>query len=230
MALYPRLHGAAMRDKIAPILLAVAIFSFGVFAGEWVQDFIVLNSSTEHPLELTGDATVWEDLKAPAQTAVAIPGRVPAEVAYKTDFIVLDFDYQGVANNEKAAAWWLQTPHRRKSGTDLDLHVHWIPENNNACTVRWCAVVMCESIGGTFTSGVTSCANEAINNNQDLHILTDIADVDGSSLGISSMCGVRLYRNSSNAADDCSSTSAYLTELDMHYQIDTLGSREEGSK
>lgn len=216
-----------MRDKLSAVFAALVIVCAGVFAGEWVQDFIVLNSPTEHPLELTGDATVYDDLRAPAQTAVAIPGRVPSSVAYQTDLIVLEFDYQAVANNEKAVALWLQTPHPRKSFTDLDLHVHWIPSDDSACTVRWCASVSCANTGSDFSATSAFCANEAIDTQQDELIVTGIADIDGSSLGLSAMCGMRIYRNSSNAADDCTTTEAYMVEVDMHYQIDSLGSRQE---
>ena len=63
--------------------------------------------------------------------------------------------------------------------------------------------------------------------------MSKIADEDhlisGTGKGSSSMIMCRLFRDGANAADTFEH-NAYFMEFDLHYPIDTLGSREIDAK
>ena len=62
----------------------------------------------------------------------------------------------------------------------------------------------------------------------DAHEVSYFADIDGDPDGvkklISSMLICKLQRRSSDALDTYDGKSVYLLEVDVHYQIDSLGS------
>lgn len=64
----------------------------------------------------------------------------------------------------------------------------------------------------------------------DVHNMTSFASIAGTGKNISSMLICRLFRNSSHADDTFTGKSAYLLEFDLHFEVDTMGSRTETAK
>ena len=76
----------------------------------------------------------------------------------------------------------------------------------------------------TYTAVQTVVANTA-----DKHILFDITDDIGNFNVVSSVGLLTLTRTGTHLDDDYDN-DIYLVALDSHFEIDTIGSREEGSK
>ena len=66
------------------------------------------------------------------------------------------------------------------------------------------------------------------NDSADDHVLTDIADLTGTGMKISSILLCSLKRDVGVANDYGS--DAYLLESDFHFEMDTIGSRQEMTK
>jgi hypothetical protein len=142
---------------------------------------------------------------------------------------VLAFADQGNDANEERIFFVAQIPHGYKEGTDLEVHVHWVGEDNTAGNVAWEFSYSWANIGGAFPAETVSVELGA-NGDTDVQILTDVASMDGTGKTVSSMMLCSLRRNSSNVSDTLTGKDAYLFEVDFHFQKDTLGSQEETTK
>jgi hypothetical protein len=187
---------------------------------------LTITCGTEKTLVLT--TAVWEDLRAPA-TEVRLPASGyynPAEVEYKGG-IVLAFGDE--ASNEEEVSFLFQLPHSYKEGSDIYPHVHWVGEDNTSANVKWGLEYSWANVGVAFPTTTTIYVIDA-NADTDVHNMASFAAITGTGKTVSSMLICRLFRNSSSADDTYTGKSAYLLEFDLHYQIDTLGSRTETAK
>ena len=183
------------------------------------------NIAKEVPTNLVrGNDTVWDDLRFPVSN-IRVPGTNPASWETFNGFQVLGFAAEAV--NEEQVFFLAQIPHGYKYGTDLEFHVHWVPETADSAVVRWGLEYEWANINGVFTGETTTIyGNETINDNAGKHILTDLGSITNSGHTLSSMLMCRLFRNSSSETDTFDDF-AYLLEADFHYQIDQIGSRQE---
>jgi hypothetical protein len=140
--------------------------------------------------------------------------------------------YEFAKNN--IASFTVQIPHNYKAGTDIYAHVHWTPgargtaESGNF--VGWKLDVTWASIGSTFPAmQVVDLSDECDGTNWKHQMTPDIA-IDGTGKGISSMLLCNIKRTDTGDDDTWASTTnsqqPILLEIDFHYQIDTMGSRQ----
>jgi hypothetical protein len=122
----------------------------------------------------------------------------------------------------------LQMPHSWKEGSDIYPHVHWVPESDLGVgeAVEWGLEYTWASIGSTFgdTTIISSDVPEIPNPTTGTHELTRLGTIDGSGETLSSMIVCRVFRD---GVSDNYSGNAGLMEIDFHYEIDTIGSRQE---
>jgi hypothetical protein len=123
----------------------------------------------------------------------------------------------------------VQIPHSYKLRTDLNPHVHWAPMTGNAGNVKWALEYTVARPGAAFPTTaslvVVSAATGAFQ-----HILADFPDIPGTQLtDVSAMLVCRLSRLGADLADTYPDAAAFL-EFDLHYILDTLGSRQEFMK
>jgi hypothetical protein len=170
----------------------------------------------------------WNDIRVPVN-ALRLSGVKPPDWASYKGSEVLAFGDEAVEGNEEIISFAVQVPHSYKEGTDLDFHVHWLGEDNTAGDVIWKFSYSWANIGEAFP-GETTIAKAAANGATDVQLLADIVTMDGTDKTVSSMVLCSLKRNSSNVADTLTGKSAYLLEVDFHFQMDTLGSQEETTK
>ena len=148
------------------------------------------------------------------------------------------FADQGVAGNEEELFFSVQLPHSYKHGTDITPHVHWSVLVGGAANefVKWGLEYTWANIDGTFgsttiiTSDASSAANATTSGDTTLsvgkHYVSELSGITGTSKTISSMLVCRIFRNSSDSDDDLAQ-AAFAHEVDFHFQIDTIGSRQE---
>lgn len=121
----------------------------------------------------------------------------------------------------------VQMPHAWKYGTDLSPHLHWVGLSDGGVNekVRWGLEYTWQNLGTVYGNttiiyGDTNHLDEDIV--KDKHYLTAFPDISGEGNGISSMLVCRIFRDASN---DNYNDFVGLLEFDIHYQIDSLGSR-----
>jgi hypothetical protein len=114
--------------------------------------------------------------------------------------------------------------------SDLEPHLHlYIPNDANGGTIKFSLEYTWTNIGQagavtttTIIGTLTVTVNAGILNNA----LLSFPEVAGAGKGLSSMFMARLYRDPADAADTFGS-SVWLKAMDLHYEVDTLGSRQE---
>ena len=181
-------------------------------------------------LKFNGDATVFDDLRVPVNS-IKVPGsKAPTWTAYSAG-LLLGFSYQAVEGNEEEVYFVAQVPHSYKEGSNVWPHVHWIPDEDTTDdpeVVRWGLEYEWINIDGSFSGSTTIYAEESFTDVADKNLKTEFSAIDGTGMTISSMIVCRLFRNSSSVNDtyDSGTALALLLEFDFHFEMDTVGSRQ----
>lgn len=170
-----------------------------------------------------GGQVVWDDLRAPAgginpvgSTSPASPNTTDGSLTFAKGNVVVA---------------WFQMPHNWKIGSDVNVHIHWSKSttNNGVCNwqmkYKWC------NIGDVMPgfSGLVSGTEQIPNSNVvDKHALMSWPTLSGAGKTLSSMICVYLVRT--NDENDTFTGAGNLYEIDIHYQLDNVGSRQEYTK
>jgi hypothetical protein len=193
-------------------------------------------------LAFYGDAMVWDDLRI-EPTARTAGNNAPVFEQYMTNGAASRGVYlysldDATASNEKELFFTVQMPHSW-AGTAIDLHVHWIGSvADTTAEPRFGLEYNWIDIGGTFANTTIVYANVKTPTDANVtafkHYLTAFTAITPSANqdGISSVIMGRLFRDSANAGDtyNAASNKVGVLYIDVHYEINTIGSREELAK
>lgn len=191
-------------------------------------------------LKLYGTARVWDDLRIEPVARTTGTNAPTFEKWYddaggtSRGVYLYSFD-DAAAGSEKEVHFTAQMAHNWAQ-TAIHVHVHWIASHSDTtATPRWGLEYAWVEPGVTFgdTTIVYTTGNEQ--GDTDLtanrHYITEFSPLtpDSTQDGFSSILVGRLFRNSSNAADtyDVSGNKCGLLYIDIHYEIDKLGSDTE---
>lgn len=184
--------------------------------------------------EISYSDTYWDDLRVSANT-VKVQGESnnPTWDTLVGNLQMLWFD----KNTMEQVFFEIQLPHRYKVGSNISPHVHWVPKANGGAghVVSWGLEYVWASIGETFSGTSTTIYGNAHTPSADTsvianrHYLTSLTDIIGTGKGFSSMLICRLFRNATGGGDsaDTYDDDAGLLEFDVHFEIDSPGTREE---
>lgn len=137
--------------------------------------------------------------------------------------------FDGNATTEQLMAG-AEIQHDYKQGSDLIFHIHWAPTTAAAGNVKWQIDYTIERDDtGTVASGSLS-AVDAADGTAWVPTRVNIGTVTGTSLLIGDQVGIRLYRDPSDVADTYSDDAALAFTFGYHYEVDTMGSRQIGTK
>lgn len=171
----------------------------------------------------SGSATVWDDIFFPLVTAkqgqTDKPAFSPTEVAYL------------FPQNDTNEFMYIvgQLPHSMKVGSDLSPHVHWKQTQSGSpifkMDYKWFPIG--GSVPASWESHIMSTTAIPYTSGS-IHQLSYGTRISGSmlqsvSVGVSSIMLIKLYRDT---GDDYNA-SAVVYQFDIHYEKDTLGSRQE---
>jgi len=182
-------------------------------------------------LRIYGEGTTWEDLRVDAMnTRVGIVA--------PTD----EVGFRGNSNHQMRSMVHtqadevqinVQLPHAYAEGTDLHPHVYFSPEiagsgNNQASFILEYYPAAYTAIFPATTASILMTASW--NGDKQWHhlIAREQGAISGSDLGISALLKCRLYRDNTGACN-LQGKVAFLY-FDIHYIVDSMGSREEYSK
>jgi hypothetical protein len=181
---------------------------------------------------MTGQATVWDDIRI-SGAQVRLGATAPSLEAFGPSGSLRTYRFETAAHQE--IEFEVQMPHGWKPGR-IYPHVHWAPIDTTTGNVVWQLEYAFQSIGGVFGAPATMASiPAAAGGTAWAHKLTDLQTaaganyIDGSALGLSSMLVGRLHRDSGAAPDTLAQDVAFL-EIDMHYEMDTIGSRLPSEK
>jgi len=178
-------------------------------------------------LVFNGAATVWEDLQVPGMSVGAGPSS-PDLIHFAGSVTLSVYGFDGGSTLEQVY-FTCQIPHARKVGSTIYPHVHWAPTTAGAGNVKWNLEYTWQNWDATFGASTTISVTAAAGGTAWYHHLTSFPTITGTGMGISSILVCRLYREPSDIADTYGADAAFLA-FDIHYEIDTVGSRQEAAK
>jgi len=172
-------------------------------------------------LKLNGLATVFDDFIVPLTSS-------KLGVNNKPDFDETNLGYLFPQNDTAEILYLIvQMPHKWKEGSDIFPHVHYRRTSAGKPTFKitysWFNIGSEVSAPGTTLNLDTEIITYTSGN---IHQINRSASpISGSGKTISSILLIKLFR------DDNTVTGDVLTyQFDIHYEIDSLGSKEEGIK
>ena len=186
-------------------------------------------SSLTSPYELPiNGSPLYDDLRFPATSVKVTSTNPPGEQSYKGGLVLAFSD-----TSDNIVYFNAQFPHKRKRYTDLGPHIHIVLPTAGAgagvenmkfdLTYSWAGV------NSEFPAETTISFTEDVQTySANTHKIIGFPDISKDAIAgvdnVSSMMICSLKRDTSvanNYTDD-----VYLLEADIHYEVDSLGSRE----
>ena len=179
-------------------------------------------------LVFLGDAVVYDDQQVNISSVKLPASGAPSWGAFNGGQ-VLEF----AAGADNVIYFVAQLSHKYKHGTDLEFHVHTSVPDDTAGVVRWIFTYSWADIANDFPSETTTTTEQTIAlNSADAHLYKDIDAAVSSASGEGNVSGILLcsLTREGTHANDTYGDVIRLLAADFHFQIDTVGSREETSK
>lgn len=196
-----------------------------------------LSVEKDGTIRFVGDATVWDDIRI-------TPGSFDRPGVADPTIVAYDVNGGGVSTylwqfqKNAIASFTIQVPHTYKAGTNIYPHIHWTPGANGAAesgkTVGWKLDYSWANREGTFPTMQTIDLSDACDGVNHSHQITPEGVITGTSKAMSSMLICNIKRTDTGTDDTWAGTLSgalpMLLEIDFHFEIDTVGSREKNSK
>jgi len=120
-----------------------------------------------------------------------------------------------------------ELPHTYKEGTDLEVHLHWSPSSTNTGDCVFIMKYAYALMGGAFTEELEKTFTQAGSGTALLNQYVSADSlIDGTTLKIGAIFLFALSR----PTGDAFTGDAFLHQVGVHYEIDTMGSRQISSK
>ncbi|MDT8394012.1 MAG: hypothetical protein RQ761_09205 [Bacteroidales bacterium] len=176
-------------------------------------------------LLMIGNARVWNDFVVPGSAAKVGSVNPPAFIAFVDGIYTLAFS--GGNNNYDQVFLAIQMPHDWDEGTAIEPHVHWSPAAVTTATevVNWNFEYVWQDYESVFPSAsqkINNIAGDVVASFR--HNMTSFGLIDATGMKISSILMCRLWRNGHT---DSYNDNAFLLSFDIHYQTNTIGSRDQ---
>jgi len=183
--------------------------------------------------------TVWDDLRVPVTSTKLGGSKDPGFAKVLDDGSGSQgvFSYLFDAGSEEELYFTCQLPHNWKRETSLHPHVHWFPTANGSAgqKVCWGLEYSVQKIGSVFGVSVIIYGDDVYHVIDPLiaktHYLTSLTAISMVGIdSVSSMLVCRLFRDATGTGGtDTYAADVALLEIDFHYEIDSLGSKDEYS-
>jgi hypothetical protein len=225
--------GIGVKAGYGDTAIAIALEAYTTDDSSGVIDALIIE-----PKYITND-TVWEDMRVtPAgfdRAGIADPSLVSYQPGGSGTATYL-YEFQ----KNDIAYFTVQIPHAYKLGTDIYAHVHWTAGANGATenghTVGWKIDYSWANVNSNFGAMAELDLSDACDGTDHKHQMTPDVVIDGhtSAKGISSMLICNIKRTDTGTDDTWVGTASgelpMILEIDFHYEIDTLGSRQISTK
>lgn len=137
------------------------------------------------------------------------------------------FAYEFIHGTNQELFCMRELPHGWKLGSLISPHVHWINDSGSGGNVLWqleYRIIETGIVAGNTTIiQVADAAGSVAQQGK----YSEWADIDMTGHGLSSIIQFRVSRQGLDPLDTAANVNAWLLMVDFHYQIDTLGSRQE---
>ncbi len=201
-----------------------------VAASDWL-----INCGTNKTVELI--ESVWDDLQLVSGAFQFLGSTDPSIQPWQPGGAGATFLIYKFQKNDEAFGS-LQMKHTYNEGTDIYFHIHWTPADRGIAEignyVGWKADYTIANVNGVFPVSGTVDLSDIVTGVDDKNEVTGSVSVPGSGLNISFITMVRIYRSDTGADDTWAGVTAAqspgLLEFDIHFEINTIGSRQPFAK
>ena len=108
-------------------------------------------------------------------------------------------------------------------------HVHWMPTDADAGNVKWQLEYSWQNADGTFAAPTTISIVDATDTTAWKHHIAVFPVIGGSGINVNNAIVFRLFRDPGDG-DDTYGSDAALIQIGIHYEANTMGSRQLTSK
>ncbi|NPD85378.1 hypothetical protein HNS38_11435 [Lentimicrobium sp. L6] len=217
------------------LILLCLISSFGIMANAQVEIGTATNfteTEGDGTIEFNGAATVWDDYVVPfASTKVKQFVDPPVWVSFIDEI----YQYKFEDSKLEEVGMTIQMPHSW-NGTAIHPHIHWSPEDDGAGDVIWAIEYTWVNYNSetqyVFPAAETLTATASVNGDSHKYLIasfgpiTPLTGSENPQDNVSSILLIRLYRNGTSN-DDTYAKGAFALSFDIHYEKNTVGSRQE---
>lgn len=174
-----------------------------------------------------GGATTFNDINI-SGLALGTGPAAPAIIAIAgTGILAYAFIGTGVLADELHGS--IETLHDFLEGSDIIPHVHWMPSTNDAGDVKWQLEYIWISRTGTVTVSTTIDVTVAAAETAWTLNRADFPTIDGAGRQIGDRFMFRIFRDPADVADTYGFDAAIM-DFGIHFERDTLGSRQVATK
>lgn len=177
--------------------------------------------------QLYGEATAWEDITGSVLGASLSDVIGTAQYDWSNNSVT--FGPSGnITLSKDRTAFTIQKPHKAKTNSALKLHVHW--EQTDNTTRQFTLRYRIQQLGAAKTTAWTNVVVDSNTNNVFAYVsgtlnqITNLVSIDMTGTSISTQIQVHLTRS------DAVAGLIHVSFIDFHYEIDTIGSRQEFTK
>ena len=136
--------------------------------------------------------------------------------------------FNGTATEESLHGIF-EMSHKWKEGTDVTPHLHWVPTTANAGNVVWQFEYSWQNIDETFGAVTTITVTDATDTTAWKHLNPTFSAISGAGKTIDSIIKFRIFRDPAHASDSYGD-DAGLLDIGMHFEANTIGSRQITTK
>jgi hypothetical protein len=188
-------------------------------------------------IPLTFSNTVWDDIRINPGSFDRPGTSDPAIVTYNVNAGGVNTYLWEFAKNN-IASFTVQMPHSYKEGTDIYVHIHWTPgsrgNEENGATVGWKIEYSWANLNANFPTMLVLDLSDACDGTDHKHQMTPEVSISGVGKTISSMLICNIKRTDTGSDDTWASGASgqlpLLLEIDIHFEMDTTGSKDKGAK
>jgi len=171
-------------------------------------------------LKAVGNATVWNDINFSASNL-----RVGNSPPSWTNIVGGLYGYTFSASILEELHGCEELLHNYKEGSDISAHIHWSPMTTGLGNVVWGLEYSWVNKDDISSSTSTIYTTVSTSGTTGQHLVSAFPNIIGTGKKIGSYFCCRIFRDATNGSDTYAG-SVFLPQFGIHYEIDTLGSRQ----
>lgn len=152
----------------------------------------------------------------------------PATIAFNGDSRLKCLAFSGTNATPDEIPSSMEVLHDYKEGTDISFHIHWYPTNALAGNVKWQLRYAWFNRGTVVPAATTVFVTEAASGVA-WQEKTSVITISGVGMTMGSRLVFSLFRDATDATDTYAYNAA-VSDMGVHYQRDSFGSRTQGAK
>jgi len=179
-------------------------------------------------IKFVGDATVYDDINLSGSALTPGGSAAPGFGVFR-DGNLAAYVFDGDSLTERLYGS-IEMKHNYKEGSDIEFHIHWSPTTTSLGNVVWQVYYSWANSGEVFAASTLVAATAtAAGGTAFKSVYSTFGSISGVGKTINSQIVIQIFRDPTNIGDTYPNDAA-LIQFGIHYEIDTIGSRNTTTK